>query len=345
MKDERLTTSPTHGPPSPSPASGRAFPSFTEVSDPSSLPAEVLVSIVMVTYRHAPYLAAAVEGIAAQVTDFPIELIIAEDGSPDETRDVAISLQRAYPHLVRVVFTPENKGSGVNTIFAFGFCRGEYIAYCEGDDFWIDEHKLARQVAALRRLPSVDLTFTRGFGLRPDGTRFVEWDYGDEERIIHPRELFASLGRIAPTASLVFRGSVLRALPDWFAVCPFGDLIVILAGSIRGGAHYDPRETICYRIEHPTSFTVQYRDAPAGERIEYFQRSIGFLETACDHYGFPRRHLSHRFNDYRLSRGKLQLREGSWLAGLATFAGISPLFVARGLWRRLKRVVSRQAAG
>jgi glycosyltransferase involved in cell wall biosynthesis len=313
------------------------FADFTEISDAAAMPERPVVSVLVVTYKHEAVLADAIEGIAAQKTDFPIEIVVAEDNSPDGTRDVAIAMQRKYPHLVRVLFTPQNKGGAPNSIFGISKCRGEFIAICEGDDFWIDEDKLARQVAAMRRLPQVDLAFTRGFRFYSDGTRVPEWSYGDEERVVQAPELFASLGWIAPSASLLFRSEILKSLPPWFETSRCPDFVVILAGSVRGGAYYEPRETICYRIGHESGFTVWFDNAPLEERIAQTRIVIDHYRQACDHYGFPRRHVAHRLDDYKFTLGKLQLRAGQRAEGLRTLAGLSPLFYIRGAWRRVTR--------
>jgi glycosyltransferase involved in cell wall biosynthesis len=323
--------------PQPLAAAPDRFPEHEDVGDFALLPAAPVASVVINTYLHEPYLAQCVDSIASQVADFPFEIVISEDNSPDGTRRVALELQRKYPHLVRVVSTPENKGGALNTIFSVGRARGEFIAFCEGDDFWIDDDKLARQVAAFRRFPQVDMAFTRGFRLYSDGTRVREWDYGDEERIIPAPELFATLGWIAPTASLAFRTETLRRLPSWYGDHIFGDPVIILAGSVRGGAYYEPRETICYRIAHATSFTANLEAASREKRIEFLKVAIDVTKLNCAYYDFPLRHVSHRVNDYRLSLGKLLIAEGRRLEGLRTLAAIGPAFLARGLGRRVAR--------
>jgi len=69
-----------------------------------------MVSVEMITYNHGPYLAEAIEGVIAQKTDFPIELVIGEDCSTDNTRDIALDYQRRYPHLIRVIYSDRNVG-------------------------------------------------------------------------------------------------------------------------------------------------------------------------------------------------------------------------------------------
>jgi glycosyltransferase involved in cell wall biosynthesis len=57
----------------------------------------------MVAYNHGPFLAQAIEGVLAQKTDFAIELLVGEDCSKDDTREVALRYQRKHPQLVRLI--------------------------------------------------------------------------------------------------------------------------------------------------------------------------------------------------------------------------------------------------
>ncbi|HJO23035.1 MAG TPA: glycosyltransferase, partial [Myxococcota bacterium] len=72
-----------------------------EISDSQVMALEPVVSVYMSTYNHAEYLAQAIEGVRAQRTTFPIELVIGEDCSTDRTREIAIEYQQRHPDLIR----------------------------------------------------------------------------------------------------------------------------------------------------------------------------------------------------------------------------------------------------
>lgn len=121
----------------------------TEVADPDRLVRDPLVSVVMITYNHAPYIAQAIEGVVSQEVDFPIELIIGEDCSTDRTREIALDFQRRYPEMIRVLCSEKNVGMLKNFHRTTLAARGKYIAFCEGDDWWHRKDKLRRQIALL----------------------------------------------------------------------------------------------------------------------------------------------------------------------------------------------------
>ena len=76
----------------------------------SRLPSKPVVSTVMLTYNHAPYLAQAVEGVLEQRQRFASELIISDDCSTDATLDIALDAQKANPGLIRVIGGRTNIG-------------------------------------------------------------------------------------------------------------------------------------------------------------------------------------------------------------------------------------------
>lgn len=310
-----------------------------EIGDTQRLPGSPVVSVIILTYRHEQFLAQAVAGVAAQKTDFPFEILVAEDCSPDSTREVALQAQRDYPELVRVIYSAANVGATANARRAIHRCRGQFIASCEGDDFWIDENKLQRQVDALRRHPDVDMSFTSGYRLYPDGSRVPEWNWGPEERIVSAGELFSGFGWPAPAASLLWRAEVCHNLPPLYGEVAFGDQVLLIAGSTRGGAHYDPSRTICYRIAQPSSFTVALLQAPLTQQVAQLKAYLKYLPLTCDYYKFPVRHIAHRLDDYRLSLARAQWRLGQRLRSLTTLASISPRFFAEGAYRRLRRTL------
>lgn len=105
-----------------------------------------LVSVCMITYNHAPYVAEAIEGVMMQECDFPVELIIGEDCSTDHTRDVLLKYKGQYPDRIRLLLREKNIGMQRNFIETLQSCSGKYIALCEGDDYWTDPYKLQKQV-------------------------------------------------------------------------------------------------------------------------------------------------------------------------------------------------------
>lgn len=123
---------------------------------------EIRVSVIMVTYNHEKFIKKAIEGVLMQEVNFDIELIIADDCSPDNTQKVVEELLKNHPkaHAVKYTKHLQNKGMQPNFIWAYQQCNGKYIAICEGDDYWTDPLKLEKQVDFLENNDQFGLVYT-----------------------------------------------------------------------------------------------------------------------------------------------------------------------------------------
>lgn len=114
-----------------------------------------LVSIVMITYGHEKFIETAINSIVMQQYDGSIELIIANDFSPDNTdQTIKILLEKiSIPEKINIRYTLHNKNKGImpNFVWALNQSKGKYITICEGDDYWIDALKIQKQVDFLER--------------------------------------------------------------------------------------------------------------------------------------------------------------------------------------------------
>lgn len=122
-----------------------------EISDPDMLSKNPLVSVHMITYNNEPYIAQAIQGVLQQETDFPFELVIGEDCSIDGTRDIVFEYQKKHADIISIITSDKNVGVIKNHKRVAKGCRGKYIAFCEGDDYWHHPKKLQKQVDLLEK--------------------------------------------------------------------------------------------------------------------------------------------------------------------------------------------------
>ena len=112
-------------------------------------PSFTMVSILCLTYNHEKYIESALKGFLMQLTDFPIEVLIHEDASSDKTAKIIRKYEYLYPTIIKPIYQAENQWSKNKEIIRkleYDRIRGKYVAYCEGDDYWIDSKKLQKQV-------------------------------------------------------------------------------------------------------------------------------------------------------------------------------------------------------
>ena len=123
---------------------------------PAKAGGKPLVSILIFTYNHAPYIKKALDSVLGQEGSFTAEIIIHDDASSDGTAEIIEEYYERYPDMIVPVLQKENqKQKGVNyiSLFVNPLVRGKYVAYCEGDDYWTDPRKLAIQLHILQSHP------------------------------------------------------------------------------------------------------------------------------------------------------------------------------------------------
>ena len=104
-----------------------------------------LVSVYMTTYYHEKYIRQAIESVLKQKVNFTYEIVISDDCSKDHTIDILKEYEERY-ETIKVNYNKENIGLTKNQFSAKSMCSGEYIIPLAGDDYWIDEQKLQKQV-------------------------------------------------------------------------------------------------------------------------------------------------------------------------------------------------------
>ena len=109
-----------------------------------------LVSVIVLTYNHSAFLSDAIESICTQKTSFDFEILVGDDASTDSTQQILKTFETKYSNLLNITYRTQNIGVVPNFVDTLKKAKGKYIAFCEGDDYWIDENKLQKQVDFLQ---------------------------------------------------------------------------------------------------------------------------------------------------------------------------------------------------
>lgn len=152
-------------PPVDADATGTRLPAPTPIAQQSWPEGTVpLVSICCITYNHGPFIRQCLDGFLMQETTFPVEILIHDDASTDDTAAVIREYAQRHPGLFKPILQTKNqhsKGIKPNPTFNYPRAQGDFIAFCEGDDFWVRSDKLLRQVEFLEKNPTYSLCWTR----------------------------------------------------------------------------------------------------------------------------------------------------------------------------------------
>lgn len=214
------------------------------------VPNDVLVSVCVQTYQHAPFIRECLDGILMQKTDFGVEVLLGEDASTDGTREICLEYAEKYPQAIRLfLHSRENNivkhgapSSTFNLLYNLFSARGKYIAFCEGDDYWIDKNKLKRQVAILDEDSDIGLSFHRVRIDREEGKSLSPLLPGEVPFRGMVKE------RLAYTPSMVFRNDRFREIPNWMVDIPYLDYAFSLLATEDRKAGFLPQPMAVYRV-------------------------------------------------------------------------------------------------
>lgn len=208
---------------------------------------QVMVSVVMITYGHEKYIEDAINGVLIQECNFPIELIVANDCSPDNTDELIKKTIEHHPkgNLINYVKHTNNVGMMPNFIYALNMAKGKYVALCEGDDYWTDSQKLQKQIDFM----DANLDFSMCF--HPvEITMARDGDYCSYDIPSNSILLLSDIIKkhYIPTCSLLFRNNYFKKnLPEWLSHSISGDLPLEILLASHGKTKYLDEKMACYR--------------------------------------------------------------------------------------------------
>ena len=242
-----------------------------------------VVSVILVTYNHEQYVEDALRGFLLQQTDFPFEIVVHDDASTDGTVEIIKNFVAEYPGLFKLVVQKRNQFSqGRKPLpFALRYARGEFVALCEGDDFWIDRNKIKVQKESIGT---------------SDFSASLKIDYFSDGKFSYPSKQCGEIakfdiedvvnvsGKYAPTASYFFRRKIFDQIPSFYAEAPVGDVFIELQGVARAAGVLILRPMVVYRVSSEGSWTkssLSFNDAKV-ENI--YERMISCYDKFSELY-------------------------------------------------------------
>lgn len=268
-----------------------------------------LASILLITYNHGAYVEQALESCLRQKTSFPFEIIVGDDASTDGTGEILRRWAARHPQIVLSI-QAKNSGGANNFLDAMRLIRGKYVAFCEGDDFWIAPDKLEKQVGFLEANPDFSVCCHRVemvFGEErdaPENRRYVYKDCASHDPRIRDGVFFADeavANYYFQTGSHCFRWRFRDGFPHWFEKRMLLDHYLFLLHAAEGKIKYFDEAMSCWRRHQSGYSWLQTVDKGI-----FFQKELSDWIVAYSHMD---NFFSRRFHWQIRERILLALRE------------------------------------
>ena len=231
----------------------------------------------MITYNHERFIARAIESVFTQEIEAGVELVIGEDCSVDSTRSIVETYAARFPGVVRVVTSNQNVGTMKNFVRTIQACRGDYIAFLEGDDYWTSKDKLRLQTAFLDEHPDCALCHHRVSYL-DDATGQMVSEFPPPQHREHRTAGTELINRnFIQTCSLMIRRKAIPGLSKDFVKLKLGDWPLCVLASQNGWIGYIDQNMAVYRLHPGSAWSAQnidYRNAATRQMVRFMALSL-----------------------------------------------------------------------
>lgn len=247
----------------------------------------IKVTVVIVTYNHEKYIRKALESVICQETNFDFEVIVSEDCSSDATRDILMEYEREFEGRLSFIFSETNIHNMDVVTRAIRSARGKYIAFLDGDDYWVSKDKLQKQFDFMESHPDSAITYHDVVRVTEDG-KAVRVISGSPNRATI-EDLIQ--GNFIPTGSCMTRRSAIADPPNWIRDLKSGDWPYHLLAAQSGYIDYVGGLVAHYRIHGDAVWSTR-------PLIEQWVRSLSILMEVETHLGarYPEAFARSRMN-------------------------------------------------
>jgi glycosyltransferase involved in cell wall biosynthesis len=244
-------------------------------------------TILIVTYNHEAFIEKAIDSALSQRCGFAFDLLIADDGSTDGTRAILERYRASGDPRLRFFLPEQRLGNYGNRLFiaALAECRGDYMAWLDGDDYWTDDAKLQTMVDALDRNPEWSAAFHPVDVVRSGSDTPAplaappakKRAYGFEDLL---------WSNFIPSSAVVYRRSSIPPLEPYAGVLTL-DWVMHLFGARNGGIGYVDRIMGVYRVHDAGVWSGL-------PRLERMEEITAFQDRIPELFGYDTRRYRNR---------------------------------------------------
>ena len=209
------------------------------------------ISVIMTSYNHENYIKEAIESVLSQ-EKVNMNIIMSDDYSTDSTYKIMNEYAEKYPNIITLISNKKNFGLSKNMQNCITKAKGEYIAFCEGDDYWIDKHKLYKQVDFLSKHADVSLCSSQIQIMDEAQNKFIEHKGQTKHMkagnaMLSTKDIILSYF-VGNLTSIVVRANVVKTFPNKIYKTLVADWFFCILASEEGYIYIMPEKLSAYRI-------------------------------------------------------------------------------------------------
>ena len=238
-----------------------------------------LVSIQCWAYNQEQYIAQTLNGFLMQETEYPFEVVIHDDASMDSTADIIREYEEKYPKIIRPIYEIENqysKHDGSLIRIMNKACYGKYIAFCEGDDYWIEPSKLQTQVKWMEDHPEYTMCCSDADIV---SSKKTNWTRYSEDCDISVSDMILGGGLWVQTCTTLYKSEIIREYSelDFCKQCHVGDYCWQILSVLQGKVRYFNTRMAAYRYMSDGSWTSKNVSADYRTKINGWRSEVNML--------------------------------------------------------------------
>ena len=198
----------------------------------------VKLTILCVVYNHKDYIRRTIESFLNQKTEYKYEILIHDDASTDGTIDILKEYEKNYPDIIKVFYEQKNKYREKKLKdelynIVENYAKGDYLAWCEGDDYWIDNYKVQLQLDYLENHRDCVMTAHNGICYDCRTGEMQAIDGFDEDKDVSMQEILIHKKNCFPTASMIMKKNMF-IMDKPFNECSIGDWTLMIYCATKG---------------------------------------------------------------------------------------------------------------
>jgi len=220
---------------------------------------KIALSVCLITRNHARYIERSLESIIAQAGYVNMEIIIGDDCSDDGTSEILAEFALNHPSLIRHIRHDPRIGGSENYISTLKEAQGEFIAYLDGDDYWLPG-KIECQLNYMMSNTSCAATYSNSMAITESGTFIGK--FNDAPDIKFTVSDLVNRGNFLNTSSMVFRGEYRDSITEIEGAIL--DYKIHLRLAQKGYIYQFNEPLVAYRVNSATSTVAQHNDLIRG---------------------------------------------------------------------------------